>query len=454
MPVRQLIIALIVTIGFYSAPITPVHGGPVAHTKPVPLVDYSADQSILWFLDRLQVLARHGRHREVMQLGFAGLALHPQSVDLHLAIVKAAIHINRCDWVRDHILFIRRHSVLPFHKDIGRDMVDICFGGWVRQLAGGATVRHRDVSGNASKSNFVAAEPGSVIDSLCRILPGICAPERRLPLRSRKKTTSQIWLDLAVISHKSIGKDFFTQLSLQLHRHISTDAKARGTGVRFGFDMRRPIRHRLAADWRLQVGSAFSKQHSTIREQGQSHVIAETGLIYRPRWNQQVHGQILTAYGANNNANMRRRRIRLGHLFDMAGGLQTNVAFARNWIRRDQGPFAPDSVLDQWSGSLWVPLSDSELAAGDLKMDAKIRVSLTRESYAAPLPHLANLHVTKGRNFGASLFLSGNGSFHPKIEISFDLNKFSTADPLYPKTVNSIFIRFHFQKLYDRLSAS
>ena len=119
MPVRQLIIALIVTIGFYSAPITPVHGGPDAHTKPVPPVDYSADQSILWFLDRLQVLARHGRHREVMQLGFAGLALHPQSVDLHLAIVKAAIHINRCDWVRDHILFIRRHSVLPFHKDIG-----------------------------------------------------------------------------------------------------------------------------------------------------------------------------------------------------------------------------------------------------------------------------------------------------------------------------------------------
>ena len=454
MPVRQLIIALIATIGLYAAPITPLHAGPDAHAKPVPLVDHSADRSILWFLDRMQALARHGRHREVMQLGFAGLALYPQSIDLHLATVTAAIHTNRCNWVRDHILFIRRHSVLPIHKGLGRDMVDICFGGWLRQLAGGATVRHRDVSGNASTSKFVAAQPGSVIYSLCRVLPGICAPENRLPLRSRKKTASQIWLDLAAISHKSIGRDFFTQLSLQFHRHISADAKARGVGVRFGFDIRRPIGHRLAADWRLQAGSSVSKERNVIRERGQSHIISETGLIYRPRWNQQLRGQLLAAYGASNNTNMRRRRVRLGHVFDMTGGLQTNMAFARNWIQRDQGPFAPDSVLDQWSGSLWVPLSDRRLVGGDFNLDAKIRFSLTREAYAATLPHLANLHVTKGRNLGASLFLSGNGPFRPKIEISFDLNKFSTADPLYPKTVNSIFIRFHFQKLYDRLSAS
>lgn len=71
-----------------------------------------------------------------MQLASPGLRIHQDSIKLRVAYAKAGTAAGRCDWVRQHCLFIRKNATSKKFRQLARDLIYSCFGGWKHHLKG------------------------------------------------------------------------------------------------------------------------------------------------------------------------------------------------------------------------------------------------------------------------------------------------------------------------------
>jgi hypothetical protein len=110
---------------------------PLPEIESSPVVSASQSDpkdefSELWFPLRLQMLDRQNQPELVMQLSSLGLRIHQDSIRLRVAYAKA----GRCDWVRQHCLFIRKNATSNKFRQLARDLIYRCFGGWKHHLKG------------------------------------------------------------------------------------------------------------------------------------------------------------------------------------------------------------------------------------------------------------------------------------------------------------------------------
>jgi hypothetical protein len=405
--------------------------------------------SARWFILQMRDLSLRHQPKQAMQLAYLGLQTHPQSPVLQLALANLGYATGRCDWVRAHLLEIRRNAPSAKFRQLGRDLIHRCFGGWQHSLGLGGLGRKYHADGGRSDVTSIASQPGSRIHSYCRALANLCNPDRRLSLQPYQRATVNIWMDVTAISHRSTGQFYYDQLALQLFRGIPVKGKFQASGVSLGYLALRPLSPRLAGFVRLGVGSGEFNLAGTAGGVSQNHTSAAVGLRHLTIQKNLLTTGLREMHASSPQGDTHEIRLQMGVERMVRKNLRGNLSTARTLVKRDSGLFYPNSVKNRVAASAHFLLAETPWDNAPYRLNAQLSLSRISDQFAKALPYLASPHVEITREVTFGLTLMPKRQDRLKIEFSVTRNNFFTTDLLQAKKEYHASIYLYLMKFYD-----
>lgn len=400
-----------------------------------------------WFLLRLHMLDRQNQPELVMQLASLGLRMHQDSIRLRVAYAKAGTAAGRCDWVRQHLLLIRKNATSNKFRQLARDLIYRCFGGWKHYLAAGAVTGKRHSINGRSNAATITAEPGSRFYNQCLVYRGFCNPDRHIHISETRRSAIDLWGYLAAILHRETGADFTNQIVVQMFRRSPSKARFQAKGVALSFYMRRPVTQRTYLSFEMEAGAGEFQRGTAETDLNQQHLSVAGGLGHRlvrgwPEFIWQIEERrSFSGEGTTRHAVLGTKIRRLWDN-DWLGELGVERIVAEH----APGAARPDPVADVASASLRFPLASKGAVLPGYRVEGEARLSKVSEQFSRPFFYLASQHADVTSSSAVSLSFVPESSSHPKIEIAFRKDRIETPNPLIPKQANNITLRFYFYK--------
>ena len=400
-----------------------------------------------WFLLRLQKLDRLNQPKVMMQLAGLGLRMHQGSIRLRMAYATAGNAANRCDWIRQHLLFVGKNAVSPIFKQLARDLTYRCFGGWEYQLAAGAMAGRRQSINGRSSVTSIAAEAGSKFYNDCLAYRGLCNPDRHIHVAETRRSAIDVWGHVQATLFRQMGADFYTQILVQIFRRSPSKARFQAKGAALKFHLRRPLAQRTYVSVEMETGVGEFQRGVNEEDLNQQHMSVTVGLGHRL-----AHGWPEMVW----QVGQRRSFSSVGTTSHTILGTKVKRRWDNDWVGEigvehintnyARGAARPNSVADIASVSLRIPLAKEGAVLPAYQLEGALRLSTTREQFSRPLFDLAERHVDVTRSSALSVFFIPTSHPHLEVEISFIRDRTSSPNPLIAKQVNNVTFRFNLYK--------
>jgi len=420
-------------VAWSKASITPNH----SKQRPPGLVTSDIpNYSEAWFLEQMRPLVWENKPKLVMQLAYLGLQIHADSTRLRILLVHAASMAGRCDWVRVHMLKLRKDGESPRFRQMARDVIYSCFGGWQPYFGMGLITSVKHATDRRHDQSQISAEPGSLYHDHCRALGALCDPASGLKTRNMQTSRQTMWLSVSAINYRSIGIAYDDQLLLQVFKGVSLAGKFRAEGIRVNYRRMRPWRRKLVMTSALDAGTGWFAQDERLFPV--THFGGSVGLVYRSLKNHRLSAKFLARQHAPGRASKREVGTEFEAVLALSPRLVAGVSIKQIMHHRGRAALHSDSLQKTVSAHLRFDTADSLPLAKTHRLAVGLEVSRSKEQFALPLPYLARPYRETGRNLSVKVGLLPQKRKHAKIEIILDRNFLASPDALRPRKSSNI----------------
>ncbi|MDB2324162.1 hypothetical protein N9W44_01170 [Alphaproteobacteria bacterium] len=407
-----------------------------------PMVGYSEAWFVLW----LQELSYTHQPEMAMQIGSLGLKSYPESARIRIAVATAAYQAGRCNWVRDDLVDMRTNLASAKFRQMARDLIYRCFGGWQQYLSiGGLTGRRRSMSGQGD-ATVIASEEGSRFHNLCSALRGLCDENKSMKLAQARQFAIDMWFDLRAIMHRSTGGGYYTNLSVQTFRRVPSRGKFQASGAGITYQIARPVARRTVGIFQLGTGNSKIRQGAGTTDTDQRHIHGMFGLYFSLFNKRTIVWEVGESQLASADTIFRQTSINTAYRQELAHDWHGELGIKRSINRRVGATVMPSSFSNSVSATLTFPLIAHAFCQSCYRIDGKIQFLLRTEQFSRALFYLARPHQEKSRNISLTVNFLPIRANYPKVEILASKRRLSTINPVKSKGGNSITIRFIFLK--------